>query len=454
MPPTRMPIVCETALRSRRDPGDARGVSARVTVTILLGFVLTLAAAAPSALARGGSITQNLLEKGLRHLHQAERAYFTGAQDRARAEGTRAERVFEDAWAQDQSDPRTPMLGGQAAAFAQNLDAANKWLNRLAQASRLGEGDPDIHFLTAFVHLIGAKRPDRALRSLKRMHSLNPRARPIERDNLMFMAHRDFGRAYMDAEKWDEAISQFRSAARLAQRASNRGRELSMLGNIGMVMRRSDRLIEATEVFRSLLKAEPQDPLWHWHLALTLAFQSRMAEAIPHYREVIRMREAGQAGAGVYAELAGAYLRLGNCIRQVAEREADVATRTKAFEEAKSMLERYIKEAPDQSLGHKWLGVLLFEDLEQPYAALPHFRKAFELDEVCEDSLAYMIKIHERYPPPPDQLPKDDPEAAEAARKAWRAPIAAWKKNIQDGADRRQKIREERVKRTGEAGCD
>lgn len=421
----------------------------RIPIVLLL-----LLAASEPARARGGSITQNLLEKGHTELRRAELHFVAGESDKAQAAGRAAERLFEDAWAQGPGDIRVPMQGGQAAAFARDLGAATKWVNRLARMSHLGEGDPDVHFLSAFVHLIGARRPDRALRSLTRMYSLNPRLRPTERDNLWYMAHRDFGRAYMDGEKWDEAIAQFKSAARLARRMADRPRQLSMRGNIGMVMRRADRLIEAQEIFEALVREEPQDPLWHWHLGLTLAFQSKMADAIGPYREVIRLREAGRAAPGVKDELAGAYLRLANCLRQLAGRQREEARRVALLDEAQALLHRYQKEAPQSPLGHKWMGVLLFEDLELPYAALPHFHKAFELDEVCEDSLAYIIKIHERYPPPPGSLPKDDPAAAAEARKAWKAPIEGWKKNIREGAARRKKIREERVKRTGDGGCD
>jgi tetratricopeptide (TPR) repeat protein len=403
--------------------------------------------------ARVGAVTEHLLEKGFALLREAERAHFQKDADQARTFGQRAQRVFMDVIAQDPRETRAALLGGQAATFAGDLRSAVRWANMLRRISRLGEDDPDVHYLRAFIFVLGDNQPNRALQELRRMFALNPRARPIERDNLWYLALLNNGRNLLKADEPEDALAMFRSGARVARRLGNPTKEMTMQGNVGAALQRADRWIEATEVFRALAKRQPDSPLWHWQTAIALAGQSKFAEAVPPYREVIRLRAAGQSVPGMDKEMEFVHLRLGNCLRNLSERQREPKKRAALLEEAEQLIRHFVQLRPEVAVGHKWLGVLLYQQRELPYDALPHFHKAFELDPVCVDSLKYIIQIHEHYPPPPDQLPADDPAAAEAARKAWSAPIAAWKKDIEEGAARRKRILDQRERETGIDGC-
>ena len=202
-----------------------------------------------------------------------------------------------------------------------------------------------------------------------------------------------------------------------------------------------------------MIKLEPKNPVWRWQLGLCLANQSKFTEAVPVYREVLRLMDAGHRPAGSANNLRQVRLRLGNCLRIVAQRETDPEEQRRIYAEAEREIRAYIKAAPKETIGHKWLGVLLFKDLEKPYEALPHLKRAFELDPICVDALKYMLQIHMHYDPPPEQLPPDDPVAAEKARAAWKAVIPEWQRDIEEGEERRKKVRTERQKKTGETGC-
>ena len=420
-------------------------------------LVASLAAAfgGPTALARGGAsvVTQKLLEKGLAELVAAERAYMADDAAGARRHGKAAERLFLDALSQDTTNRTAAMLGGQAAVLAGDLNAATAWEKRFRALSPAGERDPELHYLHAFIHLIGTKRPERALRSLQRMYGLDPRSRPNERDALWFKALNDLGRKMLEAERYEDAIVQFKTGARIAKRQGQPSRERLMISNIGVALMRADRFIEAAELYEGLIKAEPKNPVWHWQLGLCLADQSRFGEAVPEYRTVIRLMEEGRVPGGSANSVAQVHLRLGNCLRHLAQRERDPAQKKRVFDEAEAAIRTYVKDNPDDTVGHKWLGVLLFKDLDKPYEALPHFEKAYKLDPDCIDSLKYMLQIHVHYDPPPEQLPEDDPAAAAKARAAWTAVIEPWEQIIEEGEERRQKILDERKARTGKTGC-
>lgn len=427
-----------------------------------LGLVLMILALSarppmPSAEARGGAgrtaVVRNLLEKGIRSLMEADRARRAKEPARAARHAKVAERYFLDVLSQDPDNIDAAMRGVQAAVFAGDLRGAARWEERYRFISRRGEADPDLHFLHAFVHLFGTQRPERALRSLQRMYSLDPRARSRERDNLWFEALDIFGHTLLAAGKYDLAIAQFKTGMRITRRQGNRARELLMISNVGVTLMRDGRFIEAADIYEALIKLQPKNPVWHWQLGLCFAAQSKFNAAVPVYREVMRLMAAGHVPAGGANDLRQVRLRLGNCLRIVAQRHRDPEEQQRIQTEAQAEIRAYIESAPQDSLGHKWLGVLLFKDLDKPYEALPHLKKAFQLDPICVDALKYMLQIHKHYDPPPEQLPPDDPAAAEKARAAWRAVIEPWQRDIEEGEARRKKVQEERRKKTGKSGC-
>jgi tetratricopeptide (TPR) repeat protein len=454
----------QSPVRASPTPPTQAGSGARAHrrwtpgATLALLVVLALPGLRPApALARGSGanpvVTQKLLEKGLKSLIQTEKAYLAGDLAEAARHGKAAERTFLDVLSQDPQSLVATLLGAEAAALGGDLASAADWEKRYRSISRGGENDPDLHFLHAFVHLIGAKRPERALRSLQRMYNLNPRARPKERDSLWIRALDEHGRKLLEATQYDEAIAQFKTGQRIARRQGLRARELLMISNIGVTLMRADRYFEATDLYAGLVKLEPDNPVWHWQLGLTLADQSKFSDAIPEYREVIRLIDAGKVPPGSANSMSQVELRLGNCLRHLAARQLDPVLKEKMFEEAEAAIRSYIEIAPEDSVGHKWLGVFLFLDRDQPYAALPHLEKAYKLDPLCIDALKYMLQIHLNFPPPPEQLPADDPEAAAKARAAWEAVIEPWEKIIEDPDGERKKALDERERKNGKTGC-
>jgi len=424
---------------------------------ICCGLLLLALFGARDAAARGGDggaiLVGKLLEAGFQKLRLAETAYFKGDSAQAARHGKAAERLFLDVLDQEPRNLVAAMLGGQASVLAGDLTSATEWEQRYRRFTRRGEADPDLHYLHAFIHLLGTKRPTRALRSLRRMYSLDPGARPQERDNLWFKALNDYGRLLLEGEKYEDAITQFKSGARIARRQGNREREKLMKSNVGVSLMRADRFIEAARVYEGLIKADPMNPVWHWQYGLCLADQSKFIDAVPVYREVIRLMGIVGVPTGMGSDLRQVHLRLGNCLRHVAQRLRGPEQQDKAFVEAEAEIRLYIKQVPEDTAGHKWLGVLLFKDLDKRYEALPHLGKAFKLDEICVDALKYMLQIHMHHPPPPEQLPEDDPKTAARNRAAWTAVIEVWTKNIEEGVERRQKVIGERKRMGGKTGC-
>ena len=410
----------------------------------LLGLLLLPALAAPAA-ARGGSgaIEQHLLKQGHEALAQAERAWTAGDKAQARRFGLKAETLFEDVLRQNRRERQAALLGGQAAVFAGEAARARQWIERYRAISPLGEGDPDLHFLRAFVGLLADQNPAGAIRSLQRMYGLNARARPRARDNLWWIALSDLGRRLLQAGKPTEAARQFATGARVARRLGDRRKELLMLGDLGTAYIRADRFIEAMEVYEGLAKLEPRNPLWAWRLGMALANQSRFPEAITVYRKVLALRAEGVQVPRTHAEeMAELPLRLGNCLRHVAAGEAEPKKRARLLEEAETNIRRFVETKPDDFRGHLWLGVLLQDQYEKPYEALAHYQRAFAIDPMCESVLRRMVQIHARHPAP---------EGTSAAD--WKTKREVLQKDLEEGAERRKAEMERRKKLRADTGC-
>ena len=410
----------------------------------LLGLGL-LAGLAPAAYGRGGAgaVEQHLLEKGVGALRRAESAYFAKDLAKAKRYGTEAVTLFEDVLRQAPQQRQAALLAGQAAVLAGDVEGAKRWTVRFRAMSPIGEGDADLHYLRAFVHLLGDKRPSRALRSLQQMYSLNARARPAARDTLWCLALSDMGRRYLEAGKTIEAARQFSSGARVARRLGDRRKEILMLADLGTSYLRGDRFIEASEIYAGLAKLQPRYPLWHWRLGMSLANQNRFADAARTYRRVIALQAEGAVvEPGHEDEIAELPMRLGNCLRHLSGAEPDAAKRAKVLDEAQKHLEAFIESRPRDARGHKWLGVLLQDSREQPYEALKRLQKAFSIDPMCEDILRRMIQIHTRHPAP---------EGTDAD--TWKKRLRAMEKDFKEGAERRKAEIDARKTKKGDTGC-
>ncbi len=412
---------------------------------ILCLLCVTALTAAP-AQARGTDakeVGRNLLQRGYQRLRRSEGYLARDDKVRAAKEAREAERIFASLLKQEPRNVQAALLGGQAATLAGDLRLAARWVERLRLIAPGGANAPDYHYLIAFAQLIGEERPERAVRSLTRMFNLNPKARPVERDNLWYRALGDLGSRLVRAKQHEQAIVQFRLAVRIARRLGSRPHEYGMLANIGTALMESDRYLEATEVYEGLSKADKNNPLWHFRLAVCSANQNRFADAVPVYREVVRLIDAGHTYPGWEADIGMIHLRLGNCLRHLADQQRSPQRTAALYRDAETHIRRYIKQAPEESVGHKWLGVLLFENLNKPYEAYPHFAKAHELDPVCDDSLRNMVQILQRYPPPKG-----------TTAEAWSARNATLSKDLSDGAVKRKAARKAREDKNGHDGCN
>ena len=92
-----------------------------------------------------------------------------------------------------------------------------------------------------------------------------------------------------------------------------------MLGNLGITLQRGQRYLEAHDIFESLIKAEKNNPLWHWQLAFNYASQSKFGEAVTVYREIIRLRETGFNVPEMEAELGRRVIGQGEALEAVSD---------------------------------------------------------------------------------------------------------------------------------------
>ena len=389
----------------------------------------------------GGAVADNLLAKGHAALQKAEAAWLDKDKQHAVYFGKTAERIFEDVLAQVPRHRQALLFGTQAAALAGDVAGAQRWFERFVAAAPLRDADPEAHFLVAFIAFIAEDRPDRAIRSLQRMYGLDPSLRATERDNLWFLALSDLGRRYLEADKGMDAARHFATAARIARRLGNAIKERAMLANLGAAYLREKRFIEATEVYEGLIKLDPMNALWHYRLGSTLANQSKFPEAVVTYKEVMQLLDAGYRPPGMQ-EVGEVRMRMGNCLRYIAAREVDPHKRATLIEESRGYLAAYVQDHPDDARGHKWMGALLYDVLEQPYEALGFYRRANELDPICDDALRSMIQILSRHPAPPG---KDEG--------VWKAQLEAMRKDMETNAEYRKQQQRLRERKDGSNGC-
>jgi tetratricopeptide (TPR) repeat protein len=409
---------------------------------ILAALLLVGAGAAPAA-AHGGGTDPNtdLLLRGHALLRKAEAAWLQGDAQRARGHALGAVRRFEDVLNRSPRNPTAAFLACEGMALAGDAPHALTWLQRYMEFTGRGATDPDANFLRAFVAIIAEKRPERGVRSLERMFSLAPQARATERDNLWVHALGDLGRQYMEAGKAAEAARRFATGVRIARRLGSRVQERIMLANLGAAYLRDERYIEAGEIYLSLTKAEPGNALWHYRYGSVLANQSKFAEAVKAYRGVLDLK-ARKAPSARDPEVDEVRMRVGNCLRWMADRERDPKRAAALYKQSREYLKVYVAAHPRDARGEKWLGFLLLDHFELPYEALPHLRKAFELDPACDDAERYLIQLMSRYGPPKGTEPA-----------AWKAELERLRKDWDANHDARDAEQRRRERLTGSRGC-
>ena len=409
----------------------------------LLRVTAFLLAALSAVPALGDARTvQALLEQGLEALRRAERALSSGDPAQARRQARAAEDAFRAARELDRQDPRAARLGTQAAVFANDLKGARAWLKLVRELSPYGERDPDLHYLTALVELRLRNRADLAIRALERMRALFPNVRPVQRDLLLWQSLNMWAARLAETGRAADALKQFKAAIRVAKRLGHPAKIAAARGNVALTLQRDGRLEEAEQLLQALVREAPDNLVWRLYLGMCLGRQHKFQQAVPHYEYVFEHHKVGTTGS-MEREFLCARVRLGNCLRFLANTSSGDAARKALYDRAESLFREYIRLKPDEAIGYLWLGTLYFNDLEQPYRALPHFEKAWALDPLCVQPLRYAVQIRSHYPPPPG-----------VTERAWRAPIAGWKIDLTEGTERRRLALLERVRKTGEDGCE
>ena len=345
-------------------------------------------------------------------------------------------------------------MGGQAAAFAGNMKSCEQWIELYRRSTPYGDRDPDVVYLRAFVGYFGGGSAEVAIQHLKRMHAINPRVRPLERDTLWYSALMDRAGEHIVRGDYHLAIRDYREAARLSRMHRWEAKRQAALGSAGISLRLATRYAEAHEIFDALLKSNPESALWHWHKGLVHAEEHEFQKAIASYRKVIALRASGKATPSTMANTEAVDLRLANCIRNITRPDLPRARREVLMAEAQKHLEIYVRRGPKDANGHKWLGTFLYEDRERPLAALPHFQRAYELDPMCSAPLRYLVQIHTRHPP--EQQEGESEAAYDKRALAWDKKRLALAKDLEDGVEKRAEEMENRERKRGKnnTGCE
>lgn len=413
-----------------------------------LRILLILAGAAhllPLAPAHADPTVEAYLQRGAGHLQQAEQLRRQGRREEARTQAREAEQFFQAALDHAPDEPRAALLGGQAAVFAGDLEAARRWIERYRLLSTQGDRDPQLLLLMALTEVEVAGRPAVALGHLRRMQALAPRVAATQRDLLMYQSLDAYAYELAHVEGFEEATRLYRAAQVVARRLGHGRKLMAARINEAIMLQRASRHEEAQALYEALRQEEPSNPVWTMSVAVCLGDQNRFEEAIPLYRKVIAMGIPEEARAEDVLSLRRAWLRLGNCYRLVAGRSPEPTLAARLAREAQKAFETYIDLAPGDPLGYRWLGALLYEQIDDPYAAEPHLRRAHALDPLCADSLRSLIQIHSKYPPPG--------EPTEEARAAWAAPLEAWQRELDEGVEMRKRALEARERENGVDGC-
>lgn len=421
-----------------------------ITRGLLVASLLLALPGAPSAQAR--DTLDSLLRRGEGYLVEAQQAHTRGDRTMAQKLAGRAEETLAAARRLDPRDLRIWFLGCQAAAFKADRASAVAWYEGYRARTVHVANDPDLQYLQAFIYIFAADNPDRAIDALTRMKSLNNRRRPLQRDTLMYLARWHFGNALMRKEENLAAVKQFTEAARLARRRGWGRKELAAMGNSGIALKLASEWKQAVDVFDQLIQKDPENILWYWHKGLAYGSEHRFADALPIYRKVIALLEAGQVHPQHKRDVEMVYMRYGNSLRQLAGQiTQDLAKRAEMFAEAEKQLRKYVEVQPEDARGYRWLGELYFRDMEQPYKAIGMYEKALELDWVCGDvPLRSLVQIYTQNPPP------EGPEPKEAREAVWQQRRQALIKQRDEEADKRTKARKERERTSPEQtdGCD
>jgi tetratricopeptide (TPR) repeat protein len=419
--------------------------TAPATAKLLGGALVTLAlflGSSPDA--RADEVTyRRLNDRALSLLREAEAAKKQGERAVAAQKARQALDLLTTAESVEPTRLEAPFLGVIGAVFAEDLETARLWMERFGQRDALGEKNPDLFYVRALIAVRLENRPDIGIRLLNRMFALQPTHRAGEREVLYLEALAAEALKALSVGDYPGAVRLFRGAEDLARRRGDVRLELASRGNVGIVLQLAKNFTEAEGVFRSLAELAPEEPYWAWRLGLNFGSQSLWAEAIPWYEKAISLMEKGRGDPSQRDEVRLAYLRLGNCHRNLAAAMTG-AERDRALEAARAGFARYQEVAPADARGHYWMGMLLAHELDRPYDALPHLRRAHQLDPVCDKALAEVLRIHRERPPP-----------AGTSAEAWRAAAEEAGRTLEEQGPANEAARKRRLEGPAKTdGCE
>jgi tetratricopeptide (TPR) repeat protein len=334
--------------------------------------------------------------------------------------------LLDRAEAVEPGNPDVLVWRGLAAVMADDEAGARAVARRLLVKTPLGQREPRLHLLNAFVALRFEEKPEKALQALRTARTLGGTTflggdPPSEIfDRMMHRVLAALAVEYLNANQADAAVLALREAARVARDWPVEAITTRRL--LAKAYERGGRFVEAEEEWASLVSQFPAVADFRMGYGSTLAIQLRYEAAAEEFRTALRLLEQGRVPARDVPSVAEARMRLGNCLRHLGR-----------LEEAKVELTRYRDEHPEDGRAHYWLGVLHFDALEQPAAALPHFQKARELLPFCDEPLRDLLRVY--------STALADVEKARALEK-----------EIEEGAAARREAREKVAKERPNAG--
>jgi tetratricopeptide (TPR) repeat protein len=421
------------------------------TVAVLCGlFVLGGLAAGPGARADDG-MHRRLVDQAIRLLKDAERHRNAGREGQALDGARRALAIVDQADRQKPGAAETAFLGVQAAVFAKDRAAARLWAARFGQRSAYGDKDPNLHYAHALVWLLIEERPGDAVRSLDEMAKVSRGGLSRAGNVLLYDALTANGERLLRRARVYDAVAQFERASKVARRLQNPPKEKTARANGAIALLEFGHAEDAEKLLASLRKDDPQNPLWAWHLAQSLMLQERFEEAGPLFEEVCKFVDQRLLKENHAPMLKRAYLGLGRVWRETAKQESEPSRRTAAIEKARVAFQRFTHISPTVGEGWFRLGRLLYEDLDEPYAAIEKLEKAYVLEPVCDQAIRLLIRIAGRHEPPP----ATGAETPAEVRREWDERRADWEKALDAHADEWEAERQRRREASprGEDGC-
>lgn len=134
--------------------------------------------------------------------------------------------------------------------------------------------------------LIGLLAVQSTFQSLVWSNDVTLSTRVLQVNPRSYMAHTILTNAYLATARYDEALLHVQAALEIKPDDS-----VLLWDKAGILVKRGrgDDLMQGTEILKTLLRAQPDEPLLNLQLASALMRQGRAAEAVPYYRHCLKI---------------------------------------------------------------------------------------------------------------------------------------------------------------------